>query len=100
MGLCLGPYGGPRGGAFSYERGTHVRDSLKGDFSLSLSLSHAHTHSLALSLTHTLLSFAGAGRGAHGGGRSITCSDLQAILLQSQLRQGKLTCDEMFVEHQ
>ena len=24
--LCLGPYGGPRGWAFSYERGTPVRD--------------------------------------------------------------------------
>ena len=24
MGICLGPYGGPRGGAVSYERGTPV----------------------------------------------------------------------------
>jgi hypothetical protein len=24
VGLCLGPYDGPRGVAFSYERGTHV----------------------------------------------------------------------------
>jgi len=24
VGLCLGPYGGPRGGAVSYERGTPV----------------------------------------------------------------------------
>ena len=27
VGLCLGPYGGPRGGAVSYEKGTPVAES-------------------------------------------------------------------------
>ena len=26
VGICLGPYGGPRGGALSYQRGTYVED--------------------------------------------------------------------------
>ena len=29
VGVCLGPYGGPRGVAISYERGIHVMASMR-----------------------------------------------------------------------
>ena len=35
VGLSLGPYGGPRGVAFSYERGTRVQWYLKSKISVS-----------------------------------------------------------------